>query len=46
LKNARSVTGRIFTRAEGAQNHGQYGNHELALATIINWIDFFTGRGE
>jgi pimeloyl-ACP methyl ester carboxylesterase len=46
LKSARSVTGRIFTRAEGAQNHGQYGNHELALATIKDWIDFMGARGD
>jgi pimeloyl-ACP methyl ester carboxylesterase len=46
LKSARSVTGRIFTRVEGAQNHGQYGNHELALATILDWIDFHAARGD
>lgn len=39
LKNARSITGRIFTTQEHAQNHGQYGNPELALATIVNWIE-------
>lgn len=44
LTNARSVTGRVFTRAEGAHNHGQYGNPELALATIANWIELVGGR--
>jgi pimeloyl-ACP methyl ester carboxylesterase len=39
LTNARSVTARLFTRAESAQNHCQAGNYGLALATIIDWLD-------
>jgi pimeloyl-ACP methyl ester carboxylesterase len=38
LKNAHSITERIFTRAEQAQNHCQVGNMGLALATMANWI--------
>lgn len=38
LTNARSVTGRIFTRAEQAQNHCQIGNMGLALDTMLNWL--------
>jgi uncharacterized metal-binding protein len=39
LKNARSVTARLFTRSEDAQNHCQAGNYGLALRTIVNWLD-------
>lgn len=39
LKNARSVTARLFTRSESAQNHCQVGNYGLALRTIVNWLD-------
>jgi len=38
LKNVRSLTARLFTRAEQAQNHCQVGNLGLALDTILNWI--------
>ncbi len=40
LKNVRSLTARLFTRAEQAQNHCQVGNLELALEVILNWIEF------
>jgi pimeloyl-ACP methyl ester carboxylesterase len=40
LKNARSVTARLFTRPEQAQNHCQVGNLRLAVDCITNWIDF------
>jgi pimeloyl-ACP methyl ester carboxylesterase len=40
LKNVRSLTARLFTRAEQAQNHCQVGNLELALDVILNWIEF------
>jgi pimeloyl-ACP methyl ester carboxylesterase len=40
LKNARSLTARLFTRAEHAQNHCQVGNLRLAVDTITSWIDF------
>ncbi len=39
LTNARSVTGRIFTREERAQNHCQVGNIGLALDVIAAWLE-------
>lgn len=39
LNNARSITARLFTRSESAQNHCQVGNYGLALRTIVNWLD-------
>jgi len=39
LTNAESVSGRIFTRDEQAQNHCQIGNVKLALDFIIEWIE-------
>ena len=39
LVNAKSITGRIFTKEEQAQNHCQYGNSNLAHAFILNWIN-------
>jgi alpha-beta hydrolase superfamily lysophospholipase len=39
LTNARSVTARVFTRAESAQNHCQVGNLGLALQVILGWLD-------
>ena len=39
LTNARSITARLFTRSESAQNHCQAGNYTLALTTIVNWLD-------
>jgi len=39
LKNAGSLTTRLFTRDEQAQNHCQVGNLRLAIDYIINWID-------
>ena len=38
LSAARSVTGRIFTADEQAQNHCQVGNVKLALDVILDWI--------
>ncbi len=38
LTNARSVTGRIFTREEQAQNHCQVGNMGLALNVMADWL--------
>ncbi len=40
LRNARSVTARLFTRAEHAQNHCQVGNLRLAVDFIAGWIEF------
>ena len=39
LKNVRSITGRIFTREEHAQNHCQVGNLKLALDVILRWVE-------
>ena len=39
LKNARSITARLFTRDESAQSHCQVGNYGLALKTIVGWLD-------
>ena len=39
LENARSITGRLFTRNENAENHCQVGNYGLALRTIVHWLD-------
>jgi len=38
LENARSVTARIFTQKEQAQNHCQIGNIGLALDVMLEWI--------
>jgi alpha-beta hydrolase superfamily lysophospholipase len=40
LKNVRSLTARMFTRDEQAQNHCQIGNLGLAIDFITNWIEF------
>jgi pimeloyl-ACP methyl ester carboxylesterase len=37
--NAKSVTGRIFTKEEHAQNHCQVGNVKLALDVIMKWVE-------
>jgi hypothetical protein len=41
LTNARSVTARVFTRAESAQNHCQIGNLGLASQVILAWLGEF-----
>jgi hypothetical protein len=38
LTGARSVSARLFTREEQAQNHCQIGNIGLSIAVIIDWI--------
>jgi pimeloyl-ACP methyl ester carboxylesterase len=38
LTGARSVTARVFTRAEHAQNHCQIGNIGLALEVMTRWL--------
>ena len=42
LTHVRSLTARLFTRAEHAQNHVQVGNMGLAFRTMIDWM---TGLG-
>jgi pimeloyl-ACP methyl ester carboxylesterase len=39
LTHVRSLTARLFTRAEQAQNHCQVGNYGLAFRTIIDWMN-------
>ena len=39
LNNAKSLTGRIFTEAEGGAQHCQVGNHMLAINYIIDWLE-------
>ncbi len=39
LTNARSITARVFTKEEQAQNHCQIGNIGLALDVMVNWIE-------
>jgi len=45
LTNARSVTGRLFTRTEQAQNHVHIGNVGLSLDTMVQWLEGLDGRG-
>jgi len=44
LANARSLTDRVFTKAESAQNHCQIGNIGLALQVMDDWITRTTAR--
>ena len=39
LVNARSVTGRLFTKEEYADHHCQVGNIKLLVQTIVKWIE-------
>lgn len=39
LVNAKSVSGRIFTRSESASHHCQVGNIPLVFDYILEWID-------
>jgi hypothetical protein len=39
MRNARSLTGRIFATEEHAQNHCQIGNLQLVLEKIMQWVD-------
>lgn len=44
LSNARSVTTRIFSKAEQASTHCQVGNIGLAINTILSWEDVLAER--
>jgi hypothetical protein len=44
LTNARSVTARLFTRSEQAQNHVHVGNLRLSLDVILIWLGGFEVR--
>ncbi len=39
LRNVRSLTFRLFTEKEEAQNHCNVGNGQLAIDTICDWIE-------
>ncbi len=39
LTNVRSLTARLFTSYEQAQNHCQVGNFGLAFRTVIEWVE-------
>ena len=39
IKYARSLSTRMFTEAEGGEQHCQIGNHMLAVNEILNWMD-------
>ena len=39
LTHVRSLTARLFTRAEQAQNHCQIGNMGLAFRVILDWME-------
>lgn len=38
IKYAKSLSARMFTEAEGGEQHCQIGNHQLAIEEIFNWI--------
>jgi alpha-beta hydrolase superfamily lysophospholipase len=46
LKHVRSLTARLFTRWEQAQNHCQIGNIGLSVRVIVNWLDSMQDRGK
>lgn len=39
MVNAKSLSGRIFSSAEHAENHCQMGNLRLALRVMADWLD-------
>jgi Tfp pilus assembly protein PilN len=39
LTSARSVTARVFTRQEQAQNHVQVGNVGLSVRVMLDWLN-------
>ena len=39
LKQVRSLTARLFTRQEQAQNHCQIGNVGLSVQVMVDWLD-------
>jgi len=41
LVHARSLSCRLFTAAEGGEQHCQVGNHRLAVDEIVRWLDSF-----
>jgi pimeloyl-ACP methyl ester carboxylesterase len=43
LTSTRSLTGRVFTTDESAENHCQVGNVGLALDVILDWVNGLKG---
>lgn len=39
IHNAKTLTCRMYTKAEGGEQHCQIGNHMLAVNEIIRWLD-------
>ncbi|MFC1873592.1 hypothetical protein ACFLW3_02135 [Chloroflexota bacterium] len=44
LTKAKSVTARVFTQEDHAQNHCQMGNIGLALDVMREWIEIISGE--
>jgi hypothetical protein len=44
LANVRSLTSRLFTRKETAQNHCQLGNVGLSVEVIVDWVGQMTNE--
>jgi hypothetical protein len=44
LTNVRSLTARLFTSRETAQNHCQLGNVGLSVKVIVEWAEQVTGQ--
>jgi alpha-beta hydrolase superfamily lysophospholipase len=44
LTNARSVTARLLTRSEHAQNHVHIGNVRLSLDIMVSWLETLEAR--
>ena len=45
LTNVRSLTSRLFTKKETAQNHCQLGNIGLSVTVIVHWAEQMRERG-
>ena len=39
IKHAKSLSARMFTEAEGGEQHCQTGNYQLAVDEILNWMN-------
>ena len=46
LKQVRSLTARLFTRQEQAQNHTQTGNLGLSVQVMVDWLDSMQETGK
>ena len=44
LINSHSTKSRLFTIAEGGEQHCQVGNHQLAVDEMVRWLDSFYDR--